>query len=104
MIASEETPQTPTVPEAIEIASEASETIDAYDPTRELEGVHPRLRSCKTCVKANVCKLFEVQAILTERLAELAKRSNITLDITPPEAIGVACSEHLSGTIKESKP
>ena len=104
MIASEETPNTPTVSEAIEIASEASETIDAYDPSRELEGVHPKLRSCSTCVKANVCKIFEIQAIHTQRLEELAKRSNITLDITPPEAIGVACSEHLSGTTKESKP
>jgi hypothetical protein len=103
LIASEQTPDTPTVSEAIEIA-ESSTQIDEYDPTRELEGVHPKLRSCKTCVHANVCKLFEVQAIHTQRLEELAKRSNITLDITPPEAIGVACSEHSSGTIKEQKP
>jgi hypothetical protein len=79
-------------------------TITEFDPRREIEGVHPKLRSCKTCVHANVCMIFEVQAIHTQRLEELSKRSNITLDITPPEAIGVACSEHTSGTTKESKP
>ena len=72
-----------------------------FDPARELpEGIPARIRSCKSCVHVNVCKIFEVQAIHTQRLEELAKRSNVTLDITPPEEIGVRCSEYHSGVEK----
>ncbi len=105
MISSEETPTTPTVHEAIEIASESTTSIDEYDPKRELpDGVHPKERSCKTCIHASVCKIFEVQALHVQRLEELSKRSNVTLNILPPEAIGAGCSAHDSGTVKESKP
>ena len=104
MIASEETPSTPTVAEATELAEESTVSIDEFDPSRELpDGVHPKERSCKTCIHASVCKIFEVQAIHTQRLEELSKRSNVTLNILPPEAIGAGCSAHESGTKKTDK-
>jgi hypothetical protein len=98
MIASE--PTTPTVAEATTIANESTVSIDEFDPSREIEGVHPKQRSCKTCIHASVCKIFEVQALHAQRLEELAKRSNVTLNILPPEAIGAGCSSYESGTIK----
>ena len=94
MIASSETETTPTT-EGVKLTE--------FDPKREIEGVHPKIRSCKSCIHASVCKIYEVQAIHVQRLAEMSKRSNITLDITPPEAIGVGCSEYESGTIKTDK-
>ena len=85
---------------------EETVTIDVLDPARELpkrelqEGIPPAIRSCNSCVHNKVCKIFEVQAIHTQRLEELAKRSKITLDILPPEEIGARCSEYSSGATK----
>ena len=97
MISSEETR------EQLDTTSPTEETvtIEAIDPARELpEGIPPAIRSCKSCVHAKVCKIFEVQAIHAKRLEELSKRSNITLDIMPPEEIGARCSEYTSGVTK----
>ena len=81
--------------------TEETVTIEAIDPARELpEGIPPAIRSCKSCVHAKVCKIFEVQATHVQRMEELAKRSKLTLDIMPPEEIGARCSEYSSGVTK----
>lgn len=59
-----------------------------------VEGISPSIRSCKSCSKVAVCKLFEIQAIHSEKLKETAKRSGITLDIFDPEFLGARCSEY----------
>jgi hypothetical protein len=87
-----------------ETSSTEGVKITEFDPERELpDGVHPKQRSCKSCIHASVCKIFEVEALHAQRLEELAKRSNVTLNILPPEAIGAGCSAFESGTIKTGK-
>lgn len=81
---------------------ESSTTIEEFDPTREIEGVHPKIRSCKSCIHASVCKIFEFQAISAKQLEEIAKRSNVVIDITPPEEIGARCGAYKSDTYKNS--
>jgi hypothetical protein len=81
--------------------TEETVTIEALDPARELpEGIPPAIRSCKSCIHAKVCKVFEVQAIHVGRINELSKRAGITIDILPPEQIGSRCSEYSSGVTK----
>ena len=82
---------------------EKSVSIDEYDPSREIEGVHPKIRSCKSCIHASVCKIFEFQVQTSNQLKEIAKRSSVELDITPPEEIGARCGSYQSDTFKEPK-
>ena len=80
---------------------ENSLDIQEFDPAREIqEGIPNKIRSCKSCVHAQVCKIFEVQTIHVQRLAELAKRSTVELDLTPPEEIGARCGAYSSGVAK----
>lgn len=81
---------------------EDSVSIDEFDPEREIEGVHPKIRSCKSCIHASVCKIFEFQVQSSNQLAEIAKRSTVELDITPPEEIGARCGSYVSGITKSS--
>lgn len=87
------------------IANEETTDIEEFDPAREIQDardtqnrVPAGLRSCKSCIHASVCKIFEVEAIHAQRLAELAKRSNVELDIFEPEAIGARCGAYKAVT------
>lgn len=65
------------------------------------DGVSPKIRSCKSCVKAHVCSIYINYVQMVEHLKGIAKTSQVTLDLFPPEHIGQRCSGFISGTTKE---
>lgn len=85
------------------VINESTTSIEEYDPARELaesnaSRIPAGIKSCKSCVHAKVCKIYEVEAIHVQRLEELAKRSQVEIDVFPPEAIGARCSEYKAVT------
>jgi len=76
--------------------TEETTTVEAYDPTREQEGIKASIRSCLSCKHVNKCKFFELESAHQQRLEEVIKRSNFPLDLIPAESLGSRCGDYES--------
>ena len=86
------TPETPTVSEALEIVSEATESPQIEESTGEIQA---SMKSCKSCQKMKTCIFFRQQIAHEKSMAEQAGQMLIQLDMFPAEHIGARCSEYL---------